>query len=260
MTLFNELLVFSTLALYGIAAVFYFFGQSKNTSLNQAALGLAIVGLFFNFLLLIIRTAMGGRLPLHNGYEFVLCFSFFTVLMYIIYEKWSENKSAGGIVMLINALLFLSIPLLMYNQINYIGTVMPALKSSWLAVHVITAIVAYSAFALAASVALLQLRDKTNKNDKNIFKIVAIGFATLTLSIVLGAIWAEQAWGRYWSWDPKETWALITWIIYVIYLHLHGRKDWRGRNANFLVVIGFIIVLFTFFGVNYLLAGLHSYA
>ncbi len=259
MTLFNELLVFSTLLLYGIAAVFYFIGWKKDSIINQAALGLALVGLSFNFLVLLLRIVMSGRLPLHNGYEFVLCFSFVTVLMYIIYEKWSGNKNAGGIVMLINAFLFLSIPLLMYNQINYIAPVVPALQSSWLAVHVITAIIAYSAFALAASIALLQLKNNPT-NDTNIFKIVATGFATLTLSIVLGAIWAEQAWGRYWSWDPKETWALISWIIYAIYLHLHRQRKWRGRNANILVVIGFIIVLFTFFGVNYLLSGLHSYA
>jgi len=89
---------------------------------------------------------------------------------------------------------------------------------------------------------------------------VTFGFAALSLSIVLGAVWAEQAWSRYWSWDPKETWALITWIIYAAYLHLHRQEKWRGRNANIIVITGFILVLFTFFGVNYLLTGLHSYA
>jgi cytochrome c-type biogenesis protein CcsB len=81
----------------------------------------------------------------------------------------------------------------------------------------------------------------------------------LTVTIVLGAIWAEQAWGRYWSWDPKEIWALITWIIYAIYLHLHRQRAWKGQKANMMVISGFIIVLFTYFGVNFLLSGLHSY-
>lgn len=256
----NELLVYSTLGLYGLSTVFYFVGNKSKASLLPTALGVAGVGLIFNFLTLVIRTISSGRLPLHNGYEFVLCFSFFTLLMYIIYERYSKVKSAGSIVMLINTLLYLSIPLLMPYQINYIGTVMPALKSPWLAVHVITAIVAYSAFALAAGLAYLQLKTDETENDDSIYKIVLAGFATLSLSIVLGAIWAEQAWGSYWTWDPKETWALITWIIYAVYLHLHRQRNWRGRKANILVVAGFIIVLFTFFGVNYLLVGLHSYA
>ncbi|NLB88743.1 MAG: cytochrome c biogenesis protein CcsA, partial [Syntrophomonadaceae bacterium] len=196
----------------------------------------------------------------NNGYEFVLCFAFLTVLMYIIYEKSTGVKVAGGIVMLINTLLVLSIPLLMSNQINYIGNVMPALKSPWLAWHVITAVIAYSCFALAAGIAIIQLKQLAPMNDENIYKIIAGGFATLSLSIVLGAIWAEQTWGKYWSWDPKETWALITWIIYAIYLHLYNRRGWRGKNANVIVILGFVLVLFTFFGVNYLLSGLHSYA
>ena len=82
----------------------------------------------------------------------------------------------------------------------------------------------------------------------------------MSLSIVLGAIWAEQAWGSYWSWDPKEDWALITWIIYAVYLHLHQRRVWRGEKASWMVIVGFVLVLFTLFGVNYLLSGLHSYA
>lgn len=82
----------------------------------------------------------------------------------------------------------------------------------------------------------------------------------LSLTIVLGAIWAEQAWGSYWTWDPKETWALVTWLIYALYLHLQRRLKWKGKTASIMVVAGFILVLFTFFGVNYLLPGLHSYA
>jgi len=90
--------------------------------------------------------------------------------------------------------------------------------------------------------------------------MVKCGFALLSLSIVLGAIWAEQAWGQYWSWDPKETWALITWLIYAVYLHLYRSREWRSNYARWMVIIGFLLVMFTFFGVNYLLPGMHSYA
>jgi len=120
---------------------------------------------------------------------------------------------------------------------------------------------AYSAFALAAGLALLEIRkNDLSENNDWVYKIVVFGFVMLTLTIVIGAIWAEQAWGTYWSWDPKETWALITWIIYALYLHLYRRKSWEKRNLNILAVVGFILVLFTYFGVNYLLPGLHSYA
>lgn len=259
MILFNELLVYSTLGLYSFAAIFYFLSNKKDPFFFPAKI-ITIIGLLFNLAVLIIRTVMGGRLPLTNGYEFVLAFAFFTVLMYIIYEQRTKNSHAGGMVMLINTLLFLSIVVLMPNQINYIAPLMPALKSPWLISHVITAIISYSAFALATGLALIHLINGTTEDDSNIYKIVLAGFATLSLSIVLGAIWAEQAWSSYWTWDPKETWALVTWIIYAVYLHLHRQKAWRGKKAHILVVAGFILVLFTFFGVNYLLAGLHSYA
>lgn len=259
MALINELLVFSTLGLFALATIFYFMANKKDNFLFPAKI-ITIIGLIFNFLILTIRTVMGGRLPLTNGYEFVLAFAFLTVLMYLLYEFRTKNSQAGGMVMLINTLLFSSIIILMPNQINYIGPLMPALKSPWLISHVITAIIAYSAFALATGLALIHLLHHTTEDDSNIYKIVLAGFATLSLSIVLGAIWAEQAWSSYWTWDPKETWALVTWIIYAVYLHLHRQKTWRGKKAHILVIAGFILVLFTFFGVNYLLVGLHSYA
>lgn len=248
-----------TLGLYAGASACYFIGYRKDNLLQVASV-LTFIGFLSNFILWISRTVMSGRLPLTNGYEFVLSFSLITVLMYLIGEYKAKIKRAGGIVMLINTLLFLSIVLLMPGQINTVSPLMPALKSPWLTVHVITAIIAYSSFALAAGLALLQIRNYTPKFEVVIYKLVASGFAALSLSIVLGAIWAEQAWGSYWTWDPKETWALVTWIIYAVYLHLRRQEGWRGENANTMVVAGFILVLFTFFGVNYLLSGLHSYA
>jgi cytochrome c-type biogenesis protein CcsB len=106
----------------------------------------------------------------------------------------------------------------------------------------------------------MHLRGAGASGEEAIYRIVAVSFAMLSLSIVLGAIWAEQAWGSYWSWDPKEIWALVTWIIYALYLHLRRQRGWEGQNASMMVILGFILVLFTFFGVNYLMSGLHSYA
>ena len=92
------------------------------------------------------------------------------------------------------------------------------------------------------------------------YNTVVVGFIFLSLLIITGAVWAEEAWGHWWSWDPKETWALITWLIYAAYLHLHRKPAWRGHKGCYLAIIGFICVLFTFLGVSFFLPGLHSYA
>jgi ABC-type transport system involved in cytochrome c biogenesis permease subunit len=259
MTLTEHLLVYMSFAFFTVSAIFYFIGY-RNVLLQKTGFWLCMAGLASNLSILISRVSLSGRLPLVNGYEFLLSFTFITVLMYVIYEIRTSRKNAGGIVMLLNALLILSIILLMPQQIGQTAPLMPALKSPWLTVHVITAVIAYSAFTLAAGIAIIQLRHAVKEEDTFIYRITASGFAMLSLSIVLGAIWAEQVWGSYWTWDPKETWALITWIIYAIYLHLHRQRDWRGNKARILIIAGFILVLFTFFGVNYLLPGLHSYA
>ena len=96
--------------------------------------------------------------------------------------------------------------------------------------------------------------------DNLIYKTVAVSFPLLTLMIIAGAYWANRTWGSYWSWDPKEDWALITWLTYAGYLHMRLTRGWRGRRAAYMAIIGFAIVMFTFFGVTYLLPGLHAYA
>jgi len=255
----EHLMIDIVLVLYAAAAAGYFISGGQRW-LGKVSFWLASIGLAANLIALVNRVSLSGRLPLSNGYEFLLSFTFITVLMYLLYEILSENKKAGGVVMLMGTLLITAIIVLMPQQIGETSPLMPALKSPWLTVHVITAIIAYSAFTLAAGLAIIQLRNAISTDDSAIYKIVSAGFAMLSLSIVLGAIWAEQVWGSYWTWDPKETWALVTWIIYAIYLHLHRQRGWRGNNARILVIIGFLLVLFTFFGVNYLLPGLHSYA
>jgi len=252
-------LVYLSIFLYILAAVFYFL-PAKYEFKQRIALGLTIGGLLANSLAIIARTLLVGRLPLANGAEFILWFTWFTIFTYLFYEIKSQNKGAGGPVNLVAALLLASIPLLMSRQLGDVAPLMPALKSPWLTSHVLTAVFAYGSFAVAAGIAAVQLKKNSTSAEAWINRIVAVGFAMMTLTIVLGAIWAEQAWGRYWSWDPKETWALITWIIYAIYFHLYYRRDWKGRRANILLIAGFVLVLFTFFGVSYLLSGLHSYA
>lgn len=261
MTSLIQVIIYTTLISYAAGAVLYFAGAKPGQEKAiKAAFILALTGCVLNLLALIMRTIIAGRLPLSSGYEFVLSFTFITVVLYLIYDLKSQAKSAGGPVMLIAVALILSVIIMIKGQFGDVSPLMPALKSPWLTIHVLTAAAAYASFALAAGLALMQLaKTGPSSQEESIYKIVATGFVLLSLSIVLGAIWAEQAWGAYWSWDPKEVWALVTWIIYAVYLHLYRSRKLKGKNASIMVIAGFGLVLFTFFGVNYLLSGLHSY-
>ncbi|NLW91454.1 MAG: cytochrome c biogenesis protein CcsA [Syntrophomonadaceae bacterium] len=246
--------------IYILAAVFNFV-DLKKVSAARAYSILSLIGSVLNLAALVAMIIVNRRLPLATGYEFLLSFALVMVVIYRFMVIKDDIRSAGGFVMLIAALLLFAAAIQIPGNYNGSGPLMPALKSPWLGVHVLTAVIAYGGFALAASLAIMNLAGEMEpKTSSSIYNLVAGSFAMLSLSIVLGAVWAEQAWGTYWSWDPKETWAMITWIIYAIYLHLHRRQGWKGKKADILVIVGFIIVLFTFFGVNYLMSGLHSYS
>ena len=256
------IILYWVLFTYLSAAVLFWWGtRTGKENVHKYALIVTALGCVLHFTVLALRTVLAGMLPLANGLEFFLSFTWLTVLMFLLFAYRFQIKAAGGIVMFMSALMVLVLIVLTNGRLGTVSPLTPALKSPWLTVHVITAAVSYSAFTLAAGFAVIQFFQvgQTIKDDY-VSLLVRGGFALLSLSIVLGAIWAEQAWGQYWSWDPKETWALITWIIYAIYLHLYRRQGWRGSNARWMVIGGFILVMFTFFGVNYLLPGLHSYA
>ncbi len=140
----------------------------------------------------------------------------------------------------------------------------PALRSGWLVAHVALSFVGESFLVCSffASAAFLATRDEARRlrYDRIAYTAIAAGYPIFTVgALVFGAIWAENAWGSWWSWDPKETWALVTWLVYTAYLHLRLIRKRRDSLPSLLAVIGFLCALFTFFGVNYLLSGLHSY-
>jgi cytochrome c-type biogenesis protein CcsB len=151
-----------------------------------------------------------------------------------------------------------------------IEPLMPALRSNWLTVHVFTCFLGYGGVAVAFLSSLGYLiaargGDPARQNlvealDQAAAKTISFGFLFLTVGIISGAVWANSAWGTYWSWDPKETWSLITWFIYAVFLHCRFLRGWHGRRAAWISIVGFASVIFTYFGVNYLLSGLHSYA
>jgi cytochrome c-type biogenesis protein CcsB len=214
-----------------------------------------------------------GYVPLSNMYESLIFFSWTIVLIYLILEFKYRQKI---IAIFVTPFAFLAIALtsIIPGIDAKITPLVPALQSNWLTIHVTTCFFGYAAFAVSFGISILYLiRDQKGEQGQGLskwlpatpvldeinYKSIVIGFPMLTLGIVTGAAWANYAWGTYWSWDPKETWSLITWFVYAAFIHARFTRDWRGRKAAVLSIIGFLAVLFTYFGVNYLLSGLHSY-
>ena len=141
----------------------------------------------------------------------------------------------------------------------------PALQSYWLWLHVSVTMLGEAFFAVAFIASIMYLTakepEKKDKMDSVGYRCVAVGFPLFTLGgLIFGMVWAYKAGGTYWSWDPKEVWSLITWIVFALYLHTRIVMGWKGKRSAIIALIGFLAALFTYFGVNYLLAGLHSYA
>ncbi len=205
------------------------------------------------------------QVPLSNFYESLIFFSWCLPALGLLAFRRYLKGYLGALVALLSTLLLAYASFGVDSRIN---PLMPALKSNWLLIHVVTAFLGYAAFALAFGSALLYLRKERHPQaslpplpllDSLIYRTTVLGFLLLTVGIATGAVWAETAWGRYWSWDPKETWSLITWFIYAALLHARHLKGWHGRRIAWLAVLGFMAVLFTYFGVSFLLTGLHSY-
>ena len=248
----------------------YFFMKDKITS--KIATFSAFAGLVVQIIAFFLRWkesySMGiGHIPLSNLYESLVFFTIMTVLIYLIIEFYYKIKIMGAFVMIFPVLTLSFCSLYVPNQIE---PLVPALQSNWLTAHVVTCFLSYAAFAVSCGISILYyLKMKFPEKlkfipsleilDELIYKSIAIGFPMLSLGIITGAAWANYAWGTYWSWDPKETWSLITWFVYAAFLHARFTKGWRGKKAAFLSIVGFGSVLFTYLGVNLLLSGLHSY-
>ena len=217
-----------------------------------------------------------GRAPLTNLYESLVFFALTIAVVYLLMERKFGIKTAGAFV---TPFPFLIMAYASLNP-NEIQPLVPALQSNWLISHVVTCFIGYAAFAVSFGVSFLYLfkvraergpaRSKRGNTlldylpesellDEVGYKTIAIGFPLLTIGIITGAFWANVAWGTYWSWDPKETWSLIVWLIYAAYLHARITKGWKGKKAALLSIVGFTATLFCYLGVNLVLSGLHSY-
>jgi len=211
-----------------------------------------------------------GYAPLSNMYESLVFFAWAIAAVYLGMEYKYKNRTLGAFSMPFAALAMILAGL----KNPDIQPLMPALQSNWLIAHVITCFIGYAAFALASGFGIMYLlKDRkgisessllaslpeTRTIEEIIHKTLVFGFLWLTAGIITGAVWANSAWGTYWSWDPKETWSLITWFIYAATLHARFTRGWGGRRIAWLAIFGFASVMFTYYGVNFLLAGLHSY-
>ncbi len=203
-----------------------------------------------------------GHVPLSNFYESLVFFSWAIVLIASLSVKGEARYRILAFVMPAAALM-LGYASFSPGVASGIEPLVPALKSNWLAIHVVTCFLGYSSFAVASVSGLFLLRNSHNSRGAHptgtaFYRCIMIGFVFFTVGILTGSVWAQVAWGRYWGWDPKETWALITWLIYAAVLHERIRKGRATKWVAALALIGLVSVLFTYFGVNYL-PGLHSY-
>ena len=272
-------------ALYVLATVTYFvalFSRSEfvgktATALTWSATVLGMTGLLVRWRESYLLGADIGHIPVSNLYEVFILFALITALLYLFYEDRHRTRALGGFALLAisGAVAFL----LWYTfdrEAHHIQPLIPALQSYWMKIHVPANFIGYGAFALAAMAGvayLLRQRAETRRPDGLLaavlpalellddvmYKAIALGFAAFTIATILGALWAAEAWGGYWSWDPKETWALIVWLNYAAWLHLRLTKGWRGVPMAWWAVIGLLVTLFAFLGVNMFLSGLHSY-
>jgi len=255
-------LVYLTLWLAVVVYVIHLFLRDRWVGL--LATGTTVISWILLTAGLVWRGLAAGHWPLTNRYEFALCFVWAVISVYLLLEtSWRERRA--GTFVLVVALLLATYAVIRPAAERTIAPLLPALRSVWLQVHVLTAMVGYAAFAVAAGLGMMRLFlpsfpsmggderggqrwPAAEEIERAMERAVALGFPWLTLGILTGAIWAQKAWG----WDPKETWALVTWLWYLLILHVRPLRRWRGRWLAVLVVAGFGVVLFTFVGVPWL--------
>jgi len=262
--------------IYGLALILYvitwiftkpFFGKLATGVMIAAAMGNG-VGIALRW---VESYQMGyGHAPLSNLYESLIFFSFCIAVIYLFIDSRYRIRIIGAVAAAVPflAMAYASLP----SVDSQIQPLIPALQSNWLIAHVMTCFFGYAAFAIAWGISILYLLKAGMDSrsgmiaripdfptlDELTHQMVMFGFLFLSVGIITGAVWANQAWGRYWGWDPKETWSLITWLIYATLLHARLMRGWEGKRIAYLSCLGFFAVIFTYFGVN-LLPGLHSY-
>jgi cytochrome c-type biogenesis protein CcsB len=246
------------------------------------------------FFILASRWLISGYFPLSNLYESLLFLSWCLLFILKLIESKTNSKIIGAVVLPIILLIISFATLVLPKPMQYSSPLVPSLQSNWLMMHVSMMMISYATLIVGSLLSILYLFFtflNKNNNDSSIsivenvnsisflnlkqinnsklslleivdtwsYRIIGLGFPFLTIGIISGAVWANEAWGSYWSWDPKETWALITWLVFAIYLHSRLIKGWQGKQAAVLGSCGFFVIWICYLGVNFLGKGLHSY-
>jgi len=255
-------------------------GNDRAGRVARAAVSLTVLAFALHLLAVVARAAAAERAPWGNMYEFSITGALAVTGVYLVLLVRRDVRWLGLFVVL-PVLLTLGLAVsVLYTET---AELVPALQSVWLVIHVAAAILAagiltvgfaqtvcylvqqrresrLSSRATATSGSFMDRLPSAAALDRAAFRMHAFAFPIWTFAVVAGAIWAEQAWGRYWGWDPKETWAFITWMVYAVYLHARATAGWRGRKAAYVAVLGYATFLFNYLVVNIWLVGFHSYA
>jgi len=265
----SNLFVYATIFVLLLALITYSvaLGGGESAKKNEN-IGTAFTWLAFFILLtaVVLRGIASARAPWGNMYEFAITSALAILGSYLFISLKKDIKYLGVFVVLPTVLLLGLAVTVLYTES---GPLVPALRSGWLVVHVSAAIISYGAFSVNFALSLIVLlRGRfefkripiTEKLDQLAYRTALFAFPIWTFSVIAGAIWAENAWGRYWGWDPKETWAFITWVLYAAYLHARATRGWSGKKSAWIAVAAYASIVFNFFGVNLWITGLHSYA
>jgi cytochrome c-type biogenesis protein CcsB len=246
------------------------FAERTGSTLTWAAAVMGTTGLCVRWYESYLLGPDIGHIPISNLYEVFVLFSLITALLYLFYEgRYSTRKLGAFVLPVISAAVAFLLWYAFTREAHQIQPLVPALQSYWMKVHVPANFIGYGGFVLAAMVGIAHLLvsrgifterlPEPKVLEDVMYKAIAIGFAFFTIATILGALWAAEAWGSYWSWDPKETWALFVWLNYAIWLHMHLTRTLRGAWLAWWAVVGLFVTIFAFVGVNMFLTGLHSY-
>ncbi|QDO89850.1 c-type cytochrome biogenesis protein CcsB [Ornithinimicrobium ciconiae] len=222
----------------------------------------------------VMRSLSVGRAPLGNMYEFALVACMFTL---VVYSLWSLRKDRLWLGLFVTLPVLVTLGLAMVSWHTEASKLMPSLNSIWLIIHVTIATLSVALFTIGCAVALLYLaKDRAEQRgpvtgwlaalpeskalERITYGIHIVAFPLWTFTLIAGAIWAEQAWGRYWGWDPKEVWTFVIWVVYAAYLHARATSGWAARKATWLAVAGFVSIIINYAVVNVFFVGWHSYS
>jgi cytochrome c-type biogenesis protein CcsB len=269
----NLVFFYAAIAVYLLSAAGYiaYFTRPEKKRTADASLWTAFLGFVLHFIYFILRWSESGRMPVTSFFEAINALGMGIMLVFLVMELRYRIPALGTFILPL-ALLLMAPAALVSGRIEGLN---PILRSAWLGVHTSLAVLGDAAFAFAFIVSVMYLMQERQLKQRHLgtifhrlppldvmdtisYRALSIGWPLFTLGMVTGSIWAESAWGSYWSWDPKETWSLIVWVVYLVLLHLRT-IGWRGRKMAYLSIAGFVFVLISFFVVSRTGAGKHTF-